>query len=162
MGPIFSKITQVSIIVPDAKAYARRFWDKYGIGPWTFTDFDPGNTTEMTVRGEDVPYAMCLALCNQLNVQLELIQPYDDKSIYAEFLREHGPGIHHLAFDTRDPFADALADLAGLGNEIVQGGRDSGGMQFAYVDMMKDVGLVAELCDPPPDFVQPAPDSAYP
>lgn len=162
MDPVFSAITQISIIVPDAAAYAKRFTDKYGIGPWTFTDFTDENTTERTVEGKPVPYAMRLALCDALNVQLELIQPLDSLSVYARFLKEHGPGIHHIAVQPAAGFAATLGELAEKGNPVVQSGRDSGGMQFVYVDMMKDLGLVAEICDPPEDFVPPAPDFTYP
>jgi 4-hydroxyphenylpyruvate dioxygenase-like putative hemolysin len=30
-------------------------------------------------------------------VQLELLEPLDDESIYARFLAERGEGVHHIA-----------------------------------------------------------------
>jgi len=36
------------------------------------------------------------------DVEWELIQPLDDKSIYAEFLEKHGEGLHHVAFDVEN------------------------------------------------------------
>lgn len=162
MEPLFTAITQVSVIVPDAKAYARRYNDLYGIGPWTFSDFTAETTTEMKVDGQPTPYSMRLALCDCLNVQLELIEPFDELSVYAAFLREHGPGIHHIAVAMRDGYGKTIATLGELGHPVVQSGRDSGGMDFAYVDIMKDLGIVVELCNPPPDFVPPAADFTYP
>jgi methylmalonyl-CoA/ethylmalonyl-CoA epimerase len=33
---------------------------------------------------------------------VELIQPLEGETIYAQYLRERGPGIHHLGFLVRD------------------------------------------------------------
>lgn len=162
MASILKKIVQISVIVPDAKAYAKRYNDLYGIGPWAFTDFTRETTSEMEVDGKPVPYEMRLALCDCLNIQLELIQPLDELSVYAQFLREHGPGIHHIAAETRNGYRQTIAALGEKGNALVQSGKDSGGMEFAYVDMMKDLGLILELTNPPPDFIHPAPDFTYP
>ena len=41
------------------------------------------------------------------NIGIELAQPLDDKSVYADYLREHGEGLHHVCPDTDQvPFAE--------------------------------------------------------
>ena len=34
--PIFNKVNQIAMIVKDAEATAKRYWDDTGIGPWRF------------------------------------------------------------------------------------------------------------------------------
>jgi hypothetical protein len=43
-------------------------------------------------------------------VELELIQPIEGESIYFDFLREHGPGLHHIRFNIPElqPIVDYL------------------------------------------------------
>ncbi len=64
MKPLFPKIGQISMIVDDALACAKRWNDEYGIGPWHFLHFNEENMTGMEVHGKPVEYAMDIALCN--------------------------------------------------------------------------------------------------
>ena len=45
---------------------------------------------------------------------LELLCPYRDDSTIAKFLRERGPGVHHVSFEVEDLDA-AVAELAAAG-----------------------------------------------
>ena len=95
MASVFKQLGQISMVVEDVMETAKIWNDEYGIGPWGFLHFTEENMTSMSVHGKNVPYAMDIALCNMYpNIEIELIAPKDDRSIYAEFLREHGPGIH--------------------------------------------------------------------
>ena len=57
------------------------------------------------------------------------------ESIYTEFLRDCGPGLHHICIEAEDPdrFARAITEAQGGGATVVQQGVMPGGMQFAYV-----------------------------
>ena len=72
------------------------------------------------------------------SVQLELIEPKDDKSIYAEFLREHGEGLHHVAFGVND-YGKVIGWYEKKGEPILQGGRWNG-LTYTYLDLRKDWG----------------------
>lgn len=159
--PVFTKLTQVCVVVDDIDAYMKRYNDDYGIGPWIVLNFNKDTVSNMTVRGKRMDYSMKLALCDSLNVQWELVEPTDDNSTYADFLKKHGPGIQHVSFDTQG-YEQAMEDLAARGCKVVQGGVDSGGMAFSYVDLTKDLGFIVELFNPPKDFVPPAPERTYP
>lgn len=160
--PVFTKLKQVCIVVDDLDAYMKRLNDEYGIGPWAVLAFNPEVCQDMIVRGKRVDYAMNLGLCDALNVQLELIEPLDDKSHYAEFLKKHGPGLHHIAFEDQG-YDQIMSDLASRGiTEILQGGIDEGGMQFTYMDLTKEIGTIVELFNPPEGFIPPPPVRFYP
>jgi methylmalonyl-CoA/ethylmalonyl-CoA epimerase len=51
-------------------------------------------------------------------VQVELLQPLDDKSLWAEFLETHGEGLHHVCVRVADVDATA-AKLVEEGGEVM-------------------------------------------
>ncbi|WP_225073628.1 VOC family protein [Desulfuromonas sp. CSMB_57] len=158
--PLFSKVLQIAMVVKDCDAAVRIWADKYGIGPWKIYEFNPDTVQDMIIRGEKVDYAMRLALCDIGGVQWELIQPKDHKSIYAEFLQQHGEGLHHVAFGTEN-YSDAVRFYEEQGLPVLQGGHWQG-LTYTYLDSLKDLNLVAEIYDLKPDFAWPEPQDVYP
>ncbi len=153
MKPIFDEVTQIGLVVKDVYATVNKYIE-YGIKPWKVWTFDDKTLTERTVNGKEEKYGMLLAISYIGNMEIELIQPTDDKSVYAEFLREHGEGIHHLKFGTSD-YNKTLTTLQEKGNMIVQEGNWCDYNVYAYVDMQKDLKLIGEFADVLPGFVEP-------
>ena len=87
-------------------------------------------------------------------VHIELLEPTDEDSPVAKFLRERGEGIHHLAFESTDllgQLAQARAQGVRLINETpVPGARDA---QVAFLHPKSTHGVLMELCrhDPASD-----------
>jgi len=80
---------------------------------------------------------------------VELIEPLTGVGSNADYLREHGPSIQHVAFEVDDLDA-ALAELSGrgvrpLGDAPVPG---AGGMRIAFLDPQAFGGILVELCEP--------------
>jgi hypothetical protein len=148
--PVFDKVTQISVVVDDISAYIQRYNDDYGIGPWQVLRFDKSNTRDMVVKGAPEAFEIMLAICDCLNVQWELIQPLSENGSYAEFLRNHGPGLHHVCMRPAEGYERIRRILAERGYaETLIGGKDAGGMEFAYVDLTEDLGFIVELMNPP-------------
>ena len=163
MKPIFSSIDQISIIVNDAFETAKKWNDEFNIGPWIFLNFDEKNMTKQKFHGKDVKYAMKIALCSFYDVELELIEPKDDNSSYAEFLKKHGQGIHHIAMKTPgNNFKGTCNFLDSKGFECVQSGADPNGEDLAYYDLREELGFIVELNDRDESFVPVPPDDFYP
>jgi len=161
--PVFEKVMQVSIVVDDIYAYIKRYNDDYGIGPWIIMHFSKENTRNMIIKGEPKDFEIKLALCDALNIQLELIQPMDDNGTYAEFLKTHGPGIHHMCMAPAEGYKRIREILSERGySETLIGGLDAGDMEFAYVDITDDLGFIVELMNPPENFIAPPPIDVYP
>jgi methylmalonyl-CoA/ethylmalonyl-CoA epimerase len=80
---------------------------------------------------------------------VELIEPLKEEGSNADYLREHGPGIQHVAFEVDDLEA-ALAELAERGVEplgdVPMPG--AGGMRIAFLDPQAFGGVLVELCEP--------------
>ena len=157
--PVFSGTLQVSVVVPDLEAAMRIYVDDYGIGPWDVYEFNPGNVEGMHERGRPVQRSWRLALAKVGEVQWELVQPLDGKSVYAQFLAEHGPGVHHVGVAVRD-YQGTIEELAERGHEVLLGGTYNG-VTFSYLSTDRDLGVVTEIFDGSPGEGQ-EPDSVYP
>jgi len=158
--PVFTNILQIGTVVKDCDATVRKFADDYGIGPWNIYEFNPDTVSDMIIEGKPVNYAMRLALCNIGNVQWEIIQPKDDISLYARFLKEHGEGLHHVAFDTEN-YEETVEFYKKKGKPVFQGGTWKG-LTYTYLDSLNDLGIVAEIYKLDPDFKWPEPEAVYP
>jgi methylmalonyl-CoA/ethylmalonyl-CoA epimerase len=139
----------------------RKYCDVYGMGPWFFYTMDESNMLNTKVNGKDAKFSMKVALTDLAGLQIELIQPIDDQNIYAEFLNEHGEGIHHIACDV-DDFDQTIATLKNKGISVIQEGITTAGLGFAYLDMRNDMACITEIYKIPPGVNYPPPEKIYP
>ena len=82
-APIFTDALQIAVIVRDLDAAVRRYTHEYGVGPWAILEFNPDAVSDMVIDDAPASYAMRLAVANIGRLQIELIEPLDDTSIYA-------------------------------------------------------------------------------
>jgi len=83
------------VVVKDAEATAKSWESKLGIGPWRFSGGGP----------------LKLAHAKVNTVMYELLEPVEGhKSLWADFLAEHGEGLHHICHKVAD-VDDAVAKL---------------------------------------------------
>ena len=158
--PVFKSVLQIAVVVKNCDKSVRKYADDYGIGPWNIYEFNPNTVSDMILRGKKVDYAMRLALCDIGGVQWEIIEPKDSKSIYAEFLKEHGEGLHHVAFGV-DDYDQTMEFYRDRGHKILQGGTWEG-LTYTYLDSRKDLGVIAEIYKLVPEFKWPEPAARYP
>lgn len=145
MDTQFKKFLQIGILVNDLEGTIKNF-ESYGVGPWRRGEFDSNVFTDFEMNGEKKPLAMIMGFCNIYGFEIELIQPLCDCP-YQDWLNEHGPGMHHLAIITRDSFDKVLEE------HKIMTGRDpwmhckekNVGMDFAYLDLHKELGFFLEL-----------------
>ena len=159
--PVFSNVLQIGIVVRDLDAAVERYWEQFGLGPWQINTLDPSNTSDMVVRGKPQTFALRAATTQIGNVQWELIEPLDEEGIYAEFLREHGEGMHHIGFGI-DDYDAANAFFREKGMEVLLGGT-WGTVESVYWDTRDSLGCIAEIWREPgegEDFAPP--DAVYP
>lgn len=158
--PVFSETLQVAVVVRDIEASMRTFADEYGIGPWQVYEFNPETVSDLEVEGRPADTAWRLAVAMLGNVQWELIEPLDDRSIYAEHLEKHGPGLHHVAMSSPKPYEETKAAIEAKGRRVIQSGFYNG-VSFAYMSTDEDLGVITEIFDWPEGTTQ-EPDATYP
>jgi methylmalonyl-CoA/ethylmalonyl-CoA epimerase len=150
--PSFTETMQVGIVVRDLEATMRRYVEDYGIGPWDIYEFNPDKTKDLREYGQPVERSWRLATTMIGRVYWELIEPLDDKSVYAQFLAEKGEGVHHIAVAAAD-FDEAVAAQAKRGKELVLSGEFSG-IKVAYLPTERDLGVLIEIFNGMPDVKQ--------
>ncbi|MGH3554569.1 MAG: VOC family protein [Mycobacterium sp.] len=86
-------------------------------------------------RGRPADFVASISLSYLGDMQLELIAPVRGPNIYSDFLRDCGPGLHHICVeaDSAEDFAATLAAATEHGASVVQQGVMPGGMRFAYI-----------------------------
>ena len=153
--PVFTETLQIALVVRDLEASLKTYVEEYGIGPWEIYEFNPGNVSELHPPG----CSWRLGVTMVGTVQWELIQPLDDRSIYAEFLATKGEGVHHVAVGGK-PYRETLDAVQAKGRTVIQGGHYNGAT-FAYLSTDDDLRVITEIFDWPEGLEQ-EPDSVYP
>ena len=116
---MFGSFVQIGVVVGDLDQSMAHLSEIFGIGPFRVTDWPPaGREMNRVYYGEPGDFTARMAFAELGPIELELIQPLTGRSIWADFLAQHGPGIHHIRFNVPEvgPVVDYLAghDIAGL------------------------------------------------
>jgi methylmalonyl-CoA/ethylmalonyl-CoA epimerase len=163
---VFTGINHVCIATRDLDRAVRVWADRYGVGPWSIYTKDGSNMTA-AVHGAPTEFAMRVALASlPSGARIEIIEPLDDGSPYAQSLAANGGAdhVHHVRFDVAD-YDAAAARLRGLGLTEIMDARFAGaGGSFAgtYFATQSDLGLVVEVGGAPAGFAMPPPERVYP
>jgi glyoxalase/bleomycin resistance protein/dioxygenase superfamily protein len=156
--PVFTETLQIAIVVRDLEETMRTYVEEYGIGPWEIYDFGAGDVAPLA-ESEAPPSAWRLAVTMVGSVQWELIEPLDDRNMYAEFLATRGEGLHHVAV-AGTAFRGALDEMRAKGRRVLHGGEYKGAT-FAYLSTDEDLKVITEIFDWPEGLVQ-QPNAVYP
>jgi methylmalonyl-CoA/ethylmalonyl-CoA epimerase len=161
--PLFTEVPQIGIVTRDLDRVVRVWSDKYGVGPWSIYRFDPSNMSELTVHGKPVDYGMRIALAWIGPMMLEVLEPLDDRSVYAESLAKHGGAdhLHHILLTTPD-FDHTVGELRARGVGSLMGGLMCTGATFEYLETEDDLGFALEIARITADFAMPEPEEVYP
>jgi methylmalonyl-CoA/ethylmalonyl-CoA epimerase len=161
MFPITS-IAQIALVVKDLDETVREWSDRFGVGPWSFYTYGPPLVQRMTRHGQPTEYTMRIALANVGPMRIELIEPVEGDTVYAEFVRDHGYGVHHLGVLV-DNMEQALGHARDAGLTMTQDGAGfgpDGDGHYAYLDTEPLMGTTIELIERPKR--RAAPDRIYP
>lgn len=155
-------IAQIAMIVKDLDQTVKHYHQTFGIAPWHFYTYGKPLVKEMSYHGKPVEHKMRVALAYFGAMRIELIELQEGETIYADFVEEHGYGLHHLGVLVDDvPQALDQAHLAGL--EMIQDGSGfgcDGDGHYAYLDTQEKFGFTLELIERPKDRMQP--EKIYP
>ncbi len=151
MSELLQKINQIGIVTKDAKAMAKRYAEIYGITDWVIQDgenggFDPAARAQnLTTRGVRRDFEITLASGHIGDMEIELIQPLDEYSDYARFLKEHGEGVHHISLCTNVPQFKQVMEERGI--PVLLSGTIPGVETFLYYDTTPELGMTFEIHD---------------
>jgi methylmalonyl-CoA/ethylmalonyl-CoA epimerase len=155
-------VAQVALIVPDLEKAVEQYWKLFRIGPWHFYTYGKPLVKRMTYRGKPSEYKMRLALSQLGSTRIELIELVGGDSVYADFVQEHGYGVHHFGVLV-DDMEEAIAQAEAAGLAMTQDGagfgRDGDG-HYAYLNTEDKIGVTIELIERPK--ARMTPEKVYP
>jgi methylmalonyl-CoA/ethylmalonyl-CoA epimerase len=144
---MFSKFVQIGVVVADLDKAITNLSEIFGIGPFRVIDWPPEDRTDIKkyYYGEPGNFKARLAFAELGQIELEIVEPLEGESIWSDFLRDHGGGIHHIRFNVDDvkPVQNYLA-----GKEIISAQNGSGlrpGTNFMYFASEEKIGFVIEV-----------------
>jgi methylmalonyl-CoA/ethylmalonyl-CoA epimerase len=155
-------IAQVALIVKDLDKAVENYWKLFGIGPWHFYTYGKPLVKKMSYHGEPSEYKMRIALSYVGPLRIELIEQVEGNTVYDEFIRAHGYGVHHFGLLVEDMEA-ALAEAEAAGLAMTQDGAGfglEGDGHYAYLDTEGAIGVTLELIEQPKERVPP--EKVYP
>lgn len=142
---------QVGMVVRDLDATINSLETLFGIGPFRVVDCpQPERKDQQYLRGEPARFHTRQAFADLGGFELELIQPHDGTSIWSEFLEQHGPGLHHIRFNTPD-LEQVVASLDAQGiHKTQEGAGIREGTYWANFDTEALLGFTVEVMKPLP------------
>jgi methylmalonyl-CoA/ethylmalonyl-CoA epimerase len=143
----FKKFAQVGVIVKDLDHSVRMLEEIFGIGPFRVVDWPPADRTDMQrfYHGRPANFTARMAFADLGGTELELIQPVSGESMWADFLRTHGEGIHHIRFNVDEvaPVVEYLGEHGIAPAQSALGLRP--GTSWVNLSSEEQVGFVIEI-----------------
>ena len=145
LAPHFFQVGYVVSDLADAEEWFQRVM---GVPSFMRSD-DVVLKEDCLYRGRPADSAMNLSLGFVRGTQVELIEHVRGPSIYDEFLKARGPGLHHLCVRV-DDIEEAMAHLAGLGVRLLSDEPQVGahGCRVCFVHPKSAGGVLLELSQP--------------
>jgi len=160
-------IAQVALIVQDLDQAVENYWKVFGIGPWHIYTYGKPLVTKMSYYGQPSEYRMRVALSYIGSLRIELVEMLEGDTVYADFVKEHGYGVHHFGVLVED-MQEAVARAEAAGLTMTQDGSGfglDGDGHYAYLDTEDKLGVTIELIERPKRRLPPErtypPDGQY-
>jgi len=139
------RIVHLGFVVRDAARTAAAYAELFGAKTKSFVT-DEYEAARTTYLGEPVRGRATIHLVDMGAIQIELIEPDTEQSVWRADLDAHGEGFHHLAFDHVKDVPARLPALAAQGMTLTQRGEFPGGA-YAYVDAKATLKTNLELLE---------------
>jgi len=143
---------QVGIVVQDLDSFLEQLEELLGIDGFEIIEYPPEDRdVRLTHYGEKASFRLRMAFGRVGRLEFEIIQPLEGQSIFHDFLREHGPGLHHIRF-TEPEYEQIVQSLQEAGIvKMASGDGVHGPTQWAYFDTREWLeGVIIEIKKPLP------------
>lgn len=144
---MFQTLVQIGVVVRDLDKVTAALSQVFGIGPFRTIDWPPADRADIQrfYYGKPGSFRARMAFTELGPIELELIQPLEGESIWADFLEKHGEGIHHIRFNVPD-VEPVIEYLAGHNVGVAQMGSGlRPGTTWVNLDTERLVGFTIEI-----------------
>ena len=136
------EVSQIGIVVKDIERAMSNYSDIFGVA---FPRVVVPDFYNKTYRGKPGDFRMKIAFGMIGQLQIELLQVLQGKTIYEEFMERNGEGLHHLGFDVKT-MDDRITGLKSLVIGVLQSG-ETANARFAYMYTESIVGVILEFIE---------------
>jgi len=134
----FRKPHHICIVVKDIEK-TKSYYESIGIGPWM--DYPPlVEYTKLNVMDKKGFFATRFVYTQVGDLQLQLAQPGEGRTIYKDFLETKGEGVFHIGFEVED-INTVEQQLRENNMEVLACGRRDDGSGFSYLDTREQAGV---------------------
>ena len=143
---VSDRIVHIGIVVEDIVETTKKYEAILGVkvGHTGIT----GDYEETGVTYKDLPSkARCKLAFFQVGetMEIELLEPDHEPSVWRDYLNEHGEGFHHMSFIVKS-MDKTIEDLSEEGIPLVQRANFEGG-GYAYVDTLAQLKIMTEIME---------------
>ena len=135
---IFGNPHHICIVVKDIEK-TKSYYESIGIGPWV--EYPPlVEYTKLNVMDEKGFFDTRFVFTHVGNLQIQLAQPGEGKTIYKDFLETKGEGVFHIGFAVED-IDSVEQQLTDSEIKVLASGRRDDGSGFSYLDTLQQAGV---------------------
>ena len=139
-------VTQIGFVVNDIEKPSQAFADFLGVEKPAWSLTDTIDKTQGQYNGKPCPARAKLAFFHVGDtLDIELIEPDDQPSVWRDVLNEKGEGVHHIAFVIKG-MQEKILKLERNGMKLMQKGEYTGG-RYAYIDCVDQLKTIVELLE---------------
>jgi methylmalonyl-CoA/ethylmalonyl-CoA epimerase len=140
-------IMQICFVTDNLEKSIAWFADLTGKEPGPIGKAADHDEAKAVYMGKRAEVSCRLAMFKFSNIDVEFLEPGPEKSAWRDLLEEKGPGVHHIAFRTRN-VTKRGAYLEGKGyRELQKAEFDGSHGRYAYYDTVRDLGIQIELLE---------------
>lgn len=144
----FGRYIHVGIVVHSIEETLEKMKGIFDLGEYRINPFPPeGSDVQLMYHGKKTDFSARFCFIQMGDSELELIEPVNGESVWKDFLKEKGEGIHHLKFEV-ESINETIREFQKMGVECTQYGSAVGpnaGKTWAYFDTVKQLGYVTEI-----------------
>lgn len=143
-----TKLVQIGFLVKDIEKTKRQFARFLDVPEPETVNSGEYEIVKTEYRGEPAPKAKCYMTFFYFgDLQLELIQPNEEPSLWREHLEQFGEGVHHISFQVKG-MQKTIDSCEAWGMKLLQKGEyRRGNGRYAFLDALDDLKVVVELLE---------------
>lgn len=139
-------VSQIGLVVKDIARAVGYFSSFFGLGPFTVYDFEPDRHW---YKEEPSHFKVKMAKAMWGDIEWEMLQPLEGKSLHQEFLETHGEGLQHLGFNVRN-YDETFENFVQAGFQPLMRAESyvetyKGNLKACYFDTRRVGGVIFEI-----------------
>lgn len=142
------RLAQIGFLVKDIEKTKKEFARFFDVPVPETIDSGEYEITKTEYLGKPAEKAKCYMTFFYFgDIQMELIQPNEEKSVWRDHLERFGEGIHHLAFNVKG-MTKTINLCEDWGMKLLQKGEyRNGNGRYAYLDALDSLKFIVELLE---------------